>query len=327
MTDTLALDLLVRAPTMDDLGAVTRLINTCEIAQYGIAEITQETIRTEWQSPGFDLGTDAWVVVTPDNQLVGCGAVWHRKYVHMWTEVDVHPDYNGHGVGTRLLRLAEVWAYQHITKAPPDARITLLGRASSIDQAAQQRFERAGYKLVRHSWRMEIEMNETPPAPQWPEGIAVRAFVRGQDERAVFETDEEAFQDHWGHLPTEFGVWEHWTVKRENFDPSLWFLAYDDHELAGICLCKAEKNLGWVDTLAVRRLWRRRGLGIALLLHSFAAFYQCGIRKVGLGVDAQNLTGATRLYECAGMHVARQDSIYEKELRPGVELSTQFITA
>jgi mycothiol synthase len=327
MTDTLTVDLLVRAPTIDDLCAVNKLINMWEIAQYGIAEITQESIRTQWQEPGFDLGTDAWVVVTPDNQLVGYGALWHHNYVRMWTEVAVRPDYNGRGIGTRLLRLAEAWARQHITKAPPDARITLLGRASSVEQAAQQRLERAGYKLIRHSWRMEIEMNEVLSVPQWPEGIAVHPFVRGQDERAVFETDEEAFQDHWGHLPMEFNVWEHWTVKRENFDPSLWFLAYEGNELAGICLCKAEKNLGWVDTLAVRRPWRRRGLGMALLLHSFAEFYQRGIRKVGLGVDAQNLTGATRLYERAGMHVARQDSIYEKELRPGVELSTQFITA
>src|SRR5229473_1962879 len=226
MTDTLPTNFLQRPPTMEDVAAVTELINSCEIAQYATAEVTQDDIRTEWQSPGFELTTDAWVVIAPNSHLVAYGAVWHRE-----------------------------------------------------------------------------------------------------DERSVFETDEEAFRDHWGHLPMQFDVWEHWTVKREDFDPALWFLAFDGNQPAGICLCQSEKDSGWVDTLAVRRPWRRKGLGMALLLHSFGEFYRRGVHKVGLNVDSQNLTGATRLYERAGMHVARQYNTYEKELRPGVELSTQSITA
>jgi hypothetical protein len=62
-----------------------------------------------------------------------------------------------------------------------------------------------------------------------------------------------------------------------------------------------------------------------MLHHTFGQFYQRGTRKVGLDVDAQSLTGATRLYEKAGMHVARREALYEKELRPGVELSTQSL--
>ncbi len=83
--------------------------------------------------------------------------------------------------------------------------------------------------------------------------------------------------------------------------------------------------MGWVGSLSVRRPWRRRGLGLALLLHSFHALQERGKARVGLGVDAQNLTGATRLYEKAGMHSdpRRQWSVYEKELRPGIELSVQ----
>ncbi|HEV2582694.1 MAG TPA: GNAT family N-acetyltransferase, partial [Ktedonobacteraceae bacterium] len=84
---------------------------------------------------------------------------------------------------------------------------------------------------------------------------------------------------------------------------------------------------GWVNTLAVLRPWRKQGLGMALLLHSFREFYQRGKRKVGLGVDSQNLTGATRLYQRAGMHVAREHITYEKELRAGIELSTQILPA
>jgi ribosomal protein S18 acetylase RimI-like enzyme len=173
---------------------------------------------------------------------------------------------------------------------------------------------------------MAIEMNEAPPLPQWPEGLLVRTLLPGQDERAVFEAEEEAFKDHWGHIPRKFEEWEHWMVKRENFDAGLWFLAYDGDELAGISLCHNENDAGWVDILAVRRPWRHRGLGMALLLHSFGACYKRGTRTVFLGVDSQNLTGATRLYMRAGMHVVSQYDTYQKELRPGIDISTEAIT-
>jgi len=312
---------------MEDVVPVTQLINTLEIAQYGSSEMMQDDISTEWQSPEFELAKDAWVVIAPDGQLVSYAAAWHREHVRIWSDVEIHPDYEGRGIGEHLLTLAEAWAREQILLAPPEARVTVLIGASSLDHSQQQLLERAGYRPVRQHWRMEIEMNATPPEPSWPEDISVRPFVLGHDERIVHETDEEAFLDHWGHMPLQFDIWEHWTVKRENCDPSLWFLAFDGNQPAGICLCKKEKDLGWVDTLAVLRPWRRKGLGMALLLHAFGQFYQLGIHKVGLGVDSQNLTGATRLYERAGMHVARQFNTYEKELRPGVELSVQSITA
>jgi mycothiol synthase len=82
-----------------------------------------------------------------------------------------------------------------------------------------------------------------------------------------------------------------------------------------------------VNILGVRRPWRRRGVALALLQHSFREFYSRGRYKVGLGVDAQSLTGATRLYEKAGMRSdpSRQLVLYEKELRPGLEIRTQSL--
>jgi mycothiol synthase len=68
--------------------------------------------------------------------------------------------------------------------------------------------------------------------------------------------------------------------------------------------------------LGVRRPWRRRGLGLALLRSAFGGFYRRGTRKVALAADSQSLTGATRPYERAGMHLERLYSVYRKELRP-----------
>ena len=67
--------------------------------------------------------------------------------------------------------------------------------------------------------------------------------------------------------------------------------------------------------LGVRRAWRRQGLGEALLLHAFAEFRRRDITRGTLGVDASSATGATRLYERAGMSVYRDTIFLERQVR------------
>ncbi len=77
---------------------------------------------------------------------------------------------------------------------------------------------------------------------------------------------------------------------------------------------------GWVAILGVRRPWRKRGLGIALLYKTFSEFYLRGTKKISLGVDAASQTGATQLYKRARMSVGSEYVSYEKELRPGLNV-------
>ena len=146
----------------------------------------------------------------------------------------------------------------------------------------------------------------------------MRTFVSRADERVVYDLHQDAFQDTWEHFHRPYEQWDHWMIRGGDLDPSLWFLAADGDEVVGIALCRdaeTEPDLGFVSILAVRRAWRGRGLGLALLRHAFAAFHRRGKRRVGLGVDAESPTGAVRLYERAGMSVVRRFDIYEKELR------------
>ena len=325
MIDNFSTHFHVRPPMMRDLEVVHRLLEVCDVAEYGVPDFTLEDLRTLWQGPTFNLATDAWIVVAPGDRLVGYADVQHRQHVRIYTLVYVLPEFAGLGIEEYLLQLAEDWAQRQVSLAKPGVRVTLNSWTSNQNDSAQQSFERAGFKEVRRHWRMEIEMQEVPFASEWPDQVTVRTFKPGQDDRAVFAAIDEAFLDHWGHMEGDYEEWKHWTIEREKFDPSLWFLAFDGGEIAGASLCTYQMDDGWVDTLAVRRPWRRKGLGIALLLHSFGEFYRRGKYKVGLGVDSQNLTGATRLYERAGMHVARIYISYEKELRAGIELSTQAI--
>ena len=85
-------------------------------------------------------------------------------------------------------------------------------------------------------------------------------------------------------------------------------------EVAGAALCFGDRHLGWVLDLAVGSLSRKRGLGLALLQSGFRALYLGGHTHVGLEVDSENETGATRLYERAGMRITRRYATYEKRL-------------
>lgn len=315
----------VRHPVMDDLEAVTEMVNACCIAIDGEPDMSSDEVRRHWEMPGFNMATDEWVVISPEGQIVGCAGVEHQQHTRLFTDVYVHPAYQGLGIEAYLLGRAEQRAMQHIPEAVPGARVTLGTAASSKETELQQLFESQGFQRVRAFWRMGIELKEMPPVPQWSNGITVRTLAPSM-ERALFAVKEESFRDHWGHMPDTFENWTHRTIQRENFDPSLCFLAMDGNDIAGFALCRDEKELGgWVHTLGVQRSWRRHGLGLALLYHAFTEFYRRGVSNVYLGVDAQSLTGATRLYERAGMHIVRQHYAYEKELRAGKELSTQAV--
>ena len=127
---------------------------------------------------------------------------------------------------------------------------------------------------------------------------------------------EEAFADHWGFEPSSFESWRAYNLA-ESEDTSLWRIAWDGDDVAGRLhqptLPGEDATVGWVGVLAVRRPWRRRGLGEALLREAFLAFAGRGKRTAGLGVDAENTTNAVALYERVGMHAARRSDTWERQ--------------
>ena len=317
--------LSLRPAQWADLHAVAKLIyNVCEADGDATVAVTPEELEREWKNPGFVLEKDAWVVETSDGRIVGYEE-FSNRYAHASLVGDgyVHHDFMGRGIGTAMMRALEARAREEMKLANPDLRVFIRNGISIGDKVAREMHENEGYQTIRFSWRMEITLDDMPSTPMFPAGIELRPFVLDQHDHAVFEAHEEAFSDHWGHTPGTYENWQHRTTSRDDFDPSLWYIAWDGDQVAGYSLCRYRNGIGWVGTLGVRRPWRKRGLGEALLLHSFAEFYTRGQKIIGLGVDAANPTGATRLYQKAGMHVASEYVIYEKELRPGRELEEE----
>ncbi len=317
-----------RPASPDDVEAVFTLIAACDTHVMGEPDYDISEVRDDWR--GISLEADTRVVDDAAGAIVGYAMAADRTFVRPSGSAYVHPAAEGRGIGTWLTRWLERRARTKLDRAPEGARVALEFGTSADYAPALGLLTNEGYATERYFLRMNIDLAAsrlTPPA--WPHGIAVRTHNTGPDDEAVYEAVEESFSDHWGHTRETYQRWRKHTVERlEWFAPELWFLAMAGDEIAGVALCSdyADMGQGWINTVGVRRPWRRTGVALALLHHAFAEFHRRGRTSAALGVDAQSLTGATRVYEKAGMHMKHRFALFAKELRPGMELTTQELS-
>jgi mycothiol synthase len=318
-----------RSAGLDDADALAALVNVCSLERTGRPQTTAQSLRAVMQTPGVNLETDYVLALDPNQRLVGYAVVRDTApHTVLFALVDVHPHSRGLGIGSSLGRWAEERARRSVPRAPAGERVVLLQERLSTDAAAREFLLGRGYRVVRHNVRMIIELEAPPPQPALPPGVTIRPFNRAREGHALVRAFQEAFRGSWGYverpIEEEHRRWMHRLDRDPDHDPSpFWFVARDGTEIAGLCLSDSreagDSETGWIHIVGVRPAWRRQGLGLALLQHSFGALYHQGRQRIGLEVDTQNPTGATHLYEKAGMHVERQYDFFEKELRPGPE--------
>jgi GNAT superfamily N-acetyltransferase len=295
-----------RRPTRTDAEAVAALMTA---ADEGADQVNPADIEREWR--GLDIQHDAWLLEADADANAEAAAyadLLKRSEDHVASQGYVAPDHTGRGLGAALLELLE----QRARELTPKGRLT--NGVIAANRAAVALLEQRGYHPIRHFYRMVIELNEPPPEPQWPASLEPRPFDREQAE-AFHDATEDAFAEEWRHEREPFDHWRRRRLDDPAASPDLWLAVHDQDEIAATLICDARRyEMGWIGSLGVRKPWRRRGLGRALLHYAFTEFWRRGERTVGLGVDAENLTGATRLYERAGMHQVFDAVVYEKRL-------------
>jgi len=291
--------LQVRPLREEDAATVARLF----VESYGEARRMDADDVAEWLR-NESLDPERLLVIVDDGRVVG--------YFDLWLEDDqVDIDVAAPGIWDEALDTAESTARALGAKRTR----TFVVADHEVEPIVTGR----GYRPIRTSWTMEIEFGvEAPAESPVPDGVDIRPYRHLEDEHALYEAHVEAFADHWEYHREPFEQWREFTVRSRNFDPALWLVAWAGDDVAGYALNFPERagdpGYGWVGTLGVRRPWRRQGVGEALLRRSFAALHARGIRKVRLSVDAESPTGATRLYERAGMTVLRRSNTWEREL-------------
>jgi GNAT superfamily N-acetyltransferase len=292
----------VRPATVADALAVNELVIAADTAVQGWSDSTAVEVEEWWRLT--DLAQNSWVV--EDDTLSGYVVVIpHGESAE--TDAFVHPAKTGLGLGSWLLRRGE-------ERARELGFPTILTWCLGPDIEARTLFEHSGYREERRFYRMLVEHDAEPPEPEWPEGFRVGTLEPGEA-RAFHAALDEAFAEEWNFVPQPFEEWAERRINVPDFDPTLWFVVRDGDEIAAVLRGDPERGgAGWVGALGVRPRWRKRGLGLGLLRHAFAEFYRRGQSRVGLGVDAENPTGATRLYERAGMHIIYEAVAFAKEL-------------
>jgi mycothiol synthase len=291
-----------RPITEDDFERVAAVLRDDEEHLLGReSRLTVNDLR-EWLSR-TDLEHDSWLYEdNGDVAALGWTDLADGSDVAFAVGI-VHSRWKGRRIGTELLQRSEARA-----RARGAARIHQVTLAA--DESARDLVTAHGYVETRRFYDMAIEQTE-PPAPV---ALPVEA-VTEDDLRAFHATLDEAFQDHWEPHSTEFEEWWGRHASNPNLDLSLWFLIRDADEIAAVTRNEGNRNGGgYIGAIGVRRPWRGRGYAKALLLHSFREFFERGMPRVTLGVDAQNPTGATHLYERVGMHVEMENVVFEKAL-------------
>jgi len=305
-----------RAPTLDDVAEAVAMENAEAVALVGVPLVSEEWQRSQWTSPGFVLEENAALVIAADGRIAGTLLVEstppHRAVFQIGV---VSADHHGRGLGGALVDEGERRARAMVDLAAPGDRVVMHAGTLADEPMVAALLANRGFAEVRRFARMAIAFEHEPEPPPALLGIVLRPAA-DDDRSAVYRCLQTAFEDHWGEHHREEDAWLHAHAD----DERLWLVAVDGEEIIGALVgsprSEEDPDYGYVDQLGVLRSHRRRGIARALLLESFCEFHRLGKRGVHLHVDTRSPTGATHLYERAGMTSAPRFATWEKELRP-----------
>jgi mycothiol synthase len=265
-----------------------------------------------------------------DGELVGYTRCWWEvEGSGTWTgfqHASVVPLYRHKGIGSKLLQFAEqrlsavASQLKGAGELPNEAACQLDVFLLISEKDRIHLLERNGYQDVRHTYDMVRPDLENIPDLPLPPGVEVRE-VKPEHLRLIWEASNEAFRDHWGYIPDPWEEFERF-IEDPDFDPSLFRVAWQGDQVAGMVLSFIDKDQnekygrmrGFTENICVRRPWRRQGLARALIALSLKALKKRGMTEAGLGVDAENISGALNLYKFMGYQVVKQGAIYRKQI-------------
>ncbi len=303
----------LRPPTAADVSAIFELTAASDLAELGEVDYELGDVLEDLGRPGLDPQRDYWLAYAAE-RLAGAASVLDRPG-HAQADADLvlHPAAEPAVAPALLARIARRAGEQ--AAAAGFAAITVTLPCATTNTARAGQLRAAGYTAVRRFSRLRLELDESPPQPPAPPaGVELRAAPGPAGRSVVHLVMTQSFAEHFGHTDESYDDWWGRQSARNGFDESLWWLAYADGEPAGALIGRRMEEQGWVQGLGVRPAYRGRGVGTLLLRAAVAEFHRRRQRRVELGVDTGNETGALRLYESVGMRPAAQHDLYQREV-------------
>ncbi|MBV9166539.1 MAG: GNAT family N-acetyltransferase [Solirubrobacterales bacterium] len=280
----------LRAPTVDDASSVLEVLVARDIADIGVPDYTVEDLLDEWRASELDLAVDSRVVEL-DSRIVAYAMVRGPG-----TLVAVAPEYEGRGIGARLLHWAE-------------GRERELGRSEHRqwigygNERGKALLRAAGYELARSYWRMGLRLEDLCDHPDTaPSGLRLRSLEVDRDAVALHALDAASFAGAPDYHPESLQAYREEHLNAHDLDPELSRVAELGGLIVGSVLARrwTEAPVGFVDILAVHPDHQRKGIGTKLLVEAFRRFRAAGLEDAQLGVASTN-PQALRIYERLGM--------------------------
>jgi mycothiol synthase len=305
----------------DDWDALAGVVNRGQAADGVDERRTGADMRSDFGSLDmFEIDRDS-LVAELDGEIVAFGFGYRVERDGALTGEAwgaVVPEVRRRGIGTALWRANVARLATELAEDPRPGPREL--RSFAIDTATGDRALLAaqGYVPIRYGFEMRRFLTGTLPERDLPAGVEMRPVVPA-DHRVIYDGNNEAFRDHWGHRPRGEGEFAA-TFSGPSVDTSLWCVAWEGDQVAGVVINTIyhEENealgvrRGWLDQVSVRRPWRGRGVAKALCAASFRVLRERGCDEAWLGVDGSNPNGALQLYEGLGFSVARRWQVYAR---------------
>jgi GNAT superfamily N-acetyltransferase len=240
-----------------------------------------------------------------------------RNYFHF---ARLQPEWRGKGIDRAMLQFNETRLRQIANSHPSDSVKFFTSLASERESQWAELLQSAEYQPIRYYMRMVRPSLDNIPDLPLPDGIAVRRGTHAEW-RQIWEAAREAFKDNWGEeewTEEDFHAWN----GQPYFNPTLFQIGWDGDEVAGGVLGYIDEPeneaygrlRGYTEGIFVRSPWRKRGLAKALIARSLQLFKEIGMSEAGLTVDAENTTGAVKLYTDMGFQKSKVTTSYRKPL-------------
>ncbi|MEG4506022.1 GNAT family N-acetyltransferase [Microcoleus sp. F6_B4] len=306
-----------------DLDAIAHLINTCESVDRLDEGTSISELQQEFNAPSLDKARDIRLWEDAEGKLIGFAQLSVSEpgeVIDGWLWFRVHPGARGGDVEAGAIAWGEVRMRE--VSAMRGARVKLRTYARAEDCDRISLLTSNGFKADRYFYRMARSLSEPIPEPHFPEGFALRQFPGEQDAAAWVEMFNQSFIDHWNHHDLTVDKFKRELAKPDYRNDLDLIAVADDGTFVSFCYCeicvqecdRTGRNEGWIACLGTRRGFRKMGLGRAMLLAGLHRLKAAGVATAILGVDAENSSGALRLYESAGFHNIRNSISYVKDV-------------
>jgi len=312
-----------RPARLEDADALSDLFIAVDASE-GLEEVLgPEGTRRQLAHRGLDRRRDTLVVLDAGGVIRGFVWIWAKRAgdaarAIIW--IEAHPEHIG--LEPFLLAWAEAAARPSLGTAGSPGRRYVRQHVEEHRERRRRVAEEAGYRHERTFVEMWRPLTEGLPAPaSLPPGIESVPWSGDLAEGARLATNE-AFASHWDSMPATPEDWQARVCDDPNFRPDLSRLALSNGRVVALTTASVDREHNaryevaevWVERVGTVPAYQRRGLATSLVGEVLRSAAAAGLTRAGLGVDQDNATRATAIYEHLGFAATRRTLAYVKDL-------------